>query len=120
MAAATVRITGLKELQRALRQVDKSLGADFKNELKKAGEPVARSAAAKLARYQGASTNVRVHALGKGVFVRQQARKVTGLRGDFGAVQMRNAFEPALDENQHRIVSDVEDALGRWINSAGF
>jgi hypothetical protein len=120
MAAATVRIIGLKELQRALRQVDKSLGADFKNELKKAGEPVARSAASKLDRYQGASTNVRVHALGKGVFVRQQARKVTGLRGDFGAVQMRNAFEPALDENAHRIGRDVEDALDRWINSAGF
>jgi hypothetical protein len=54
------------------------------------------------------------------VFVRQQARKVTGLRGDFGAVQMRNAFEPALDENAHRIGRDVEDALDRWINSAGF
>jgi hypothetical protein len=120
MAAATVRITGLKELQRALRQVDKSLGADFKNELKKVGEPVARSAASKLTRWRGASTKVRVHPLGKGVFVRQQARKVTGLRGDFGELQMRDAFEPALDENQHRIVQDLDDAIDRFINHAGF
>lgn len=108
----------MKELQRALRQVDKSLERDLKDELKKAGEPVARSAASKLARWRGASTDVRVHPLGKGVFVRQQARKVTGLRGDFGALQMRDAFIPALDENQHRIVADIEDALDRWIRQA--
>jgi hypothetical protein len=84
------------------------------------GEPVARSAASKLARWRGASTAVRVHPLQKGVFVRQQAKKVTGLRGDFGALQMRDAFEPALDENQHRIVQDLDDAIDRFINHAGF
>ena len=120
MATATVRVKGLREVQRALRQVDKSLGNDLKDELKKAGEPVARSASSKLSRWRGASTNVKVHALGKGVFVRQQARKVTGLRGDFGGLQMREAFIPALMENQDRIGRDVEDALDRWISRAGF
>jgi hypothetical protein len=116
----TVRVKGLREVQRALRKVDKSLGNDFREELKKAGEPVAASAAAKLARWQGASTNVKVHALGKGVFVRQQKRKVTGLRGDFGALQMRSAFIPALMENEAGIEREVEEALDRFINRAGF
>jgi hypothetical protein len=116
----TVRVKGLREVQRAFRQVDKSLGQDFKDELKKAGEPVARSAAAKLTRWRGASTNVKVHVLGKGVYVRQQKRKVTGLRGDFGALQMRSAFIPALMENEDRIEREVEEALDRFINRAGF
>jgi hypothetical protein len=115
-----VRVKGLREVQRAFRQVDKSLGQDFKNELKKAGEPVARSAAAKLTRWQGASTNVKVHVLGKGVFVRQQKRKVTGLRGDFGKLQMQQAFIPALMENEDGIGRDVEQALDRFVRQAGF
>lgn len=111
---------GLREVQSALRQVNKAVSKDLREELKRAGEPVAASARAKLSRYQGASTNVRVHPLGKGVFVRQNARKVTGLRGDFGAVQMRHVFIPALDENQGRVLSEVEDALDRFADRAGF
>lgn len=118
--ASSVRVKGLREVQRALRQVDKQLGNDFREELKKAGEPVAASARAKLTQWQGASTNVKVHALGKGVFVRQQAKKVTGNRGDFGSLQMRKAFIPALVENEDRIEKDVEDALDRFVDKAGF
>jgi hypothetical protein len=115
-----VRVKGLREVQRAFRQVDKSLGQEFRDELKKAGEPVARSAAAKLTRWTGASTNVKTHVLGKGVYVRQQKRKVTGLRGDFGALQMRSAFIPALMENEQGIYRDVEQALDRFARKAGF
>ena len=118
--ATAVRIKGLREVQRALRQVDRQLAKDFKNELKQAGEPVARSAASKLSQWRGASTNVGIHVMARSVVARQERRKVTGQRGDFGALQMRRAFIPALMENQDRIERELEQALDRFIRKAGF
>jgi hypothetical protein len=54
------------------------------------------------------------------VYVRQQKRKVTGLRGDFGKLQMQQAFIPALMENEDGIGRDVEQALDRFVRQAGF
>jgi hypothetical protein len=114
-----VRAHGLRELNRSIRKLDGQLGKDLQAELRKAAEPVAASARSKLTRYQGVSLDVRPVALVGSVRVRQQQRKVTGLRGDFGVLQMRNAFIPALDENEGRVVSDLEAALDRFINNSG-
>lgn len=115
------QVTGLRAVTRALRQVDKALGKQLRDDLKKAAEPVAESARSKLARYRGASLGtVRPGATGAAVFVQQYARKVTGRRGDFGALQMRNAFIPALAEREPSVVRQIEDAIDSYVNSAGF
>jgi hypothetical protein len=115
----TVKVRGLREVQRGVRKLSDSVGKDLTAELKTAAEPVAASARQKLTRYQGVSLNVQPVALMASVRVRQQQRKVTGLRGDFGALQMRTAFRPALEENQERVVRNIEQVVNEFVDDAG-
>lgn len=115
----TVRVRGLREVQRGVRNFNESVGKDLTAELKKAAEPVAASARQKLTRYQGVSLNVQPVAFAASVRVRQQQRKVTGLRGDFGALQMRRAFIPALTEQAPNVVRNIETAIDRFADQAG-
>jgi len=115
-----VRVKGLRQVQGALRKVDKGTLKTLRDGLKEAAEPVRQTTIGKLGRFQGVSTNVRTHVLGKGVFVRQNARKVTGLRGDFGGLQYRKAFVPALEEHEDDIPERVEDAFDQLIRSSGW
>lgn len=116
MAAATVRITGLKETVRAFNKIDKGLIRNVQKGLKRAAEPVAVSARAKVSQYRGASVGtISPRARGASAFVTQRARKVTGKRGDFGALQMRRLVE-ALDENREEVVRAVERELDDLLN----
>lgn len=120
MPAGTVRVTGLRETIRSLDAVNRKAAKVVKDELKTAVEPVAETARQRISRYQGARTSTigpRVSA--KGAFVTQRARKVSGLRGDFGSLQMRHLIG-ALAEHEADIVDDVDDALGRLIRISGF
>jgi hypothetical protein len=117
---ATVRVQGVREVQKAFRGVDRSLAAEFGQDLQKAAEPVAQAARAK-EKWQGASINtIRTRRRGVNIYVEQSARKVTGLRGDYGALQMRQALEPALDENSGKVFSEVASVLDKYANREGF
>jgi hypothetical protein len=117
----SIRVEGLREVTAAFRQVDRSLATSLGDDLKKAAEPVAESARRKVTRFQGASVGtIRAKRSGPNVVVEQSARKVTGLRGDFGALQMRKVLEPALDENEDKVFSEVERVLDKYADSAGF
>lgn len=121
MPSFTVRVSGLRETVAAFRRIDGSLVKEVRDALKEAAEPVASSARQKISRYRGASLGtIRPRASGASVFVRQDARKVTGRRGDFGALQMRKGLEPALEENAEEVVSKVDDALGKLAGESGF
>jgi hypothetical protein len=116
-----IRVEGLREVQKAFRDVDKSLVTSLGGELKRAAEPVVASAKTKVARFQGASVGtIRAVRSGPNVYVEQSARKVTGLRGDFGSLQMRTVLEPALDENENRVFAEVERVLDKYADGAGF
>src|SRR6266542_2626614 len=119
MATATVRVRGLKETVRAFNQLDRNLSKEVRDSLKKAAEPVAASAKAKIGVYRGASLGtIGPRAAGSSVFVTQRAKKVTGQRGDFGALQMRRMIE-ALGEHEADVMRAVEDALDDLTRSAG-
>jgi len=121
VAASTVRVTGVREVTAAFRKIDTQLAKQFGDDLKKAAEPVAETSRQKVTRYAGASINtIRARRRGASVFVEQSARKVTGKRGDFGALQMRNVLEPALDENAPQVFTEVERVLNQYASSAGF
>lgn len=118
--AEAIRVMGVAEVQRAFRSVDSKLARDFGNDLKKTAEPVVAAAKAK-ERWQGASiSTIRARRSGVNVYVEQSARKVTGLRGDYGALQMRQALVPALDENTGKVFSEVNRVLDEYANSSGF
>ncbi|MCZ7536288.1 MAG: hypothetical protein M5T61_10410 [Acidimicrobiia bacterium] len=44
---------------------------------------------------------------------------MTGKRGDFGALQMRRAFVPSLEENRGQIEAGVDRWLDQSIRAAG-
>lgn len=120
-AAATVRVEGLRELNRALNKVNKDAAKTVRDELKTAAEPIAATARSRLSRFQGASTStIGPPSVTAGVFVTQRKRKVTGKRGDFGALQMRDVLLPALEEHADDAVKAVEQAIDRLGRSAGF
>lgn len=121
MAASTVRVYGAKETARAFRQIDRQLATDFGNELKNAAAPVVDATKSNEARWRGASIGtIRAKRAGARVFVEQSARKVTGDRGDFGALQMRQALIPALDEKADEVFAEVEHVLNRYAAEGGF
>jgi hypothetical protein len=114
----TVRVHGLRELQSALKKADGGLDKMLKAELKKAGDLVKGDATGKGSRYSGIGP-YRTAVRSRGVAVEQSKGKVTGLRGDFGALQMRNVLEPSLQENEAEARRIVEHGLERLISSAG-
>jgi len=114
--AETVRVRGLRELRSSLSKVNKEADGKVKDALKDAAGPVVSATQAKLSRFRGVSMQVRPHVLMKGVVVRQDARKKTGKRPDFGGLQMRKAFIPALEENERQIINEVEKALDRLLD----
>lgn len=121
MASGAVRTDGLRELIAAFRKIDKALGKELGDELKKVAEPVTTAARAKVGRFRGSSARtIRPRRSGANVYVEQGARKVTGRRGDFGALQMREVLIPALDENRDAVIEGVDDFLGRLAGEAGF
>lgn len=117
--AEIVRLRGLREFQRAISKASKESRKYVRDGLKEAARPVVESVKAKEGHWPGASIGtIGPKVTTRGVFVTQRARKVTGLRSDFGALQMTQAFIPALDENEDETVRQVERALDRMLDAA--
>lgn len=118
--AATVQIEGLRQVNRAFRQLDSEIAKELKDELKKSAEPVAAGSRASISRYPGASTStIQPVALSGGVFVRQRQRKRGGRRADFGALQMR-VMLGVLFEHEDEVYKNVENLLDWLARKEGF
>lgn len=108
----TVRVSGLRELSKACRDAGKETSKFLRDDLKAGGELVAQTVRGLLDRYGGdPAGGVKVRFSGGGVRVEQSHRKVTGLRPDFGALQMTKAFIPARDTHEAEVVALVERTL---------
>lgn len=117
--AVVISVEGWREVDRALRKVDRDKDREFRAEFAKAGEIVAEDSRSKIARYAGARTEqIKSKAIAKGVFVVQNASKVTGARGDFGALQMRHLITSRA-EHVDETREALEDALDRLITRNG-
>ena len=113
----SIRDEGVRELRSALKEVEGGL-KDFRGEMKRVAAPVVEEAPSMGSRYAGIGKfNPRTS--GTTVAVQQSARKVTGQRGDFGALQMRTVLEPALDAREGEVIEILEDVLDGLINKAG-
>lgn len=121
MAQPRVIVTGYREADRAFRKLSSEISGEFRGEMRKAAEPIAVSARAKLSRFRGLSLQT-IHpvALARGVVVRQDARKVTGQRPDFGSLQMTRGLIPAAAEGEDRVIDELGHALDRLTREAGF
>lgn len=121
MAEQTVRVRGYRECVAALGKVNRGVAKTARDALRDVARPVSETAKNKLARYPGASLGtIGPKVTTKGVFVTQRAKKVTGLRPDFGHLQQTKGLEPALDEHADDIEDSVTQAFDRLVDSAGF
>lgn len=110
--ADTVRVKGLREFQRALAKGDKETKKQVRDRLKKVGEIVRVAAAERFSGIDaGSASGFRVAVRQRGVAVEQSRKRTTGLRGDYGALQMRRALVPAVDEKEGEVVDEFERAL---------
>jgi hypothetical protein len=119
--AFTVRVKGYREVTRALNRVDKDTRKALLDGLKKAAEPTAQDARSLLSGYTGlATSSIQPRAVASGVFITQKAKKKTGTRPDFGALQMRRGLLPAVSDHEDEFRDKVDDALGVLIRREGF
>lgn len=115
----TVRVSGLREAQKAFKKISGELGPGVRAALREAAWPVARSIRALEAGnddMRGASINtIGPKVTLAGAAVTQRKTKVTGARPDFGALQMREAFIPGLEQNIGEVTAAAELALDHII-----
>lgn len=121
MAVGTVRVSGLAELNRAFRLADKELAKELRKELRAAGNIVRDESRARFSGVDAASAaGYRTVVRQRGVAVEQSLGRTTGLRADFGALQMRRAIEPALTTKQGEVIDQLDGMLDRIGRTAGF
>ena len=120
--AATVRVRGLRELNRDFGKLSKKLQRELQHELRKLAEPVARDIRGRAsAENYGAATVAGIAAGTRSgaAVVRQRRRKTTGQHPSFGGLQMREAFIPGLEAHEGEIVLGVEHFLSRITAESG-
>lgn len=101
--------------------MEKDASKKLRKALVEVARPVAASAQEKLSQYDGASVStIRPRAVARGAFVTQGARKVSGLRADFGVLQMVRVLEPAFAENYAAIMHGAENVIDMLERRAGF
>lgn len=119
--AEAIRVKGLRELDRAFRNMDKDLSKKLRASLKEAAEIVAPVARSKFERIQPRSAaTMTARARARGASVEQSQGRTTGLRPDFGSLQMRIALMPALDEKAPEVEQKVDEMLGHLAAENGF
>ena len=107
-----VEVKGMRALDRNLGIFDKNARKELRKQLKAIAEPIAVDVRHGVERF-GARTveGVQAGARTGMAVVRQRAKKTTGLRPDFGTLQMDVAFLPALKKNEPAAIRSIEDML---------
>lgn len=113
-----LRVTGYREFVRACTRAEKRTRKEVRKALREVGDIVKVDARSRFSRYdEGSAAGFRTVVRQRGVSVEQSKRRVTGKRGDYGALQMRRGLEPAGDENKAEIEREMEHALDRIADS---
>jgi hypothetical protein len=102
----------LSEFQRSLKSADKATKKKVRERLKKVGDIVREDAQGKFSAVDVRSASrYRVRVRARGISVEQSLRKTTGKHPTYGALQMRRALVPALEENVEKTVAELEAAM---------
>ncbi len=104
----------MKEFLHATDHAGPVAKKEVRDAFRDVGKVVRTAAEVKFVRFDvNTAQHFKVVVRQRGVSVEQTLRKTTGLRPDFGALQMKKALIPALDENQGEVENRMELALER-------
>jgi len=123
--SVAVRIEGLRELNRALSKINRDIAGEVQDALKKAGEPVRRTAESyafggirNIGNVWGA---MRLGATMRGVYIAPGTRRSGGsARPSFGTLLLETAMIPAVERGQAGVLHEVEEAFDSLAYRAGF
>jgi hypothetical protein len=124
-ATRSIKVHGLRELQRDLKKYQSDLAKELRGELKDAAEPV-RVEAERLAlqdiRNIGPTwSGMRVGVTGRMVYVAPKRRRKGGSpRPNLAGLLMEKAMQPALDKHEGDVVNKVEDLIDHLATHYGF
>jgi len=114
MPRETLRVKGYREFVRACDHAGNDTKREVRKTLRTVGDIVRAEASQRFARYDARSAaGYRVSVRQRGVSVVQSLRKTTGLRPDYGTLQMKRALLPALVTKE----TEVEHAMERAIDT---
>lgn len=115
-----VKVEGLSAAVRALDAVDRKAKLTILKGLREAAGPIALDIRRDLARYNDMSLGtIRPSAGVRGVYIRQYAKRVTGKRPDFGALQMRKGFIPEAYKHEGDLAAAASHAIDQLIYMEG-
>lgn len=113
-----VRVLGLREFLQAVAKADWKTKHLAREPLRKAAEPVrdeAKRLFSKYSTYSASKYGITVRSTGV-IEVAQRLRKVTGEHPEWGALQMRDALIPALEDKSEEVVSRLEVAVDEIVS----
>jgi hypothetical protein len=111
---ATLRLNGYRELMRATAQADRESKRYVRETFREVGQIVQREATIRFSPVDwGSAIGYRTRVRQRGVAVEQSRKRTTGLRPDYGSLQMRRALLPALMANADTLERELERALDR-------
>lgn len=111
----------MRELLRATDRAGKETKKLVRDELRKSARPVLDDARRRLAPIDGRSAarlGISVRKVGT-VAVEQRLRRTSGLRPDFGRLQMGRVLIPALEDNTDAVVASLDATLERLTDEWG-
>ncbi len=116
LQSGTVKVTGLRQLERAIVESNVELNLFLREGLLALAEPVARDIRSRYAPYsqQGAAgVKAKVTKPGNALVAQtlRKSRSPLRRRRNFGGLMMRTAFLPALDAHKHEIEAGFEALL---------
>lgn len=126
MAQQTVKVHGLRELNKAFRDMDAALHTQMRAELIDVAEPVretAQSLAWGIRNQTDPWSQFRIGATQRLVYIapkRRGRKKGPGRRTNFAQLLAGRAMEPALEQNHSQIVHRLDGWLGRIAAREGF
>ncbi len=113
----SVKVKGLREFQRACNKGGKEAKQGLNRRLVAAGQGVAEEARSRISRYSAKSAaGIRPRARVGTVVVEQRLRRTTGLRPEFGRLQMRRGLVPALEAKRPELERQLERMLADLVN----
>jgi hypothetical protein len=122
---ASIRIEGLRELNRALAKVNREVGGEVRDALKKAGEPVRQTAeqlaGAEIRNIGPTWSKIRTGSTFSSVYVAPAARRRGGSgRPNLGVLLLERALWPSAEQHSADTEKEVLRAFDSLVRSAGF
>lgn len=108
----TVEEHGLTQFLKSASHADRATSRIIRGKFREAGDIVKRGAASRFQEYDARSAaGYRTVVRQRGVAVEQSLRKTTGLRPDFGRLQMEKALMPAAETSEASVVEKINEGL---------